>query len=43
MEKFSLHDAITNSDIENAVKKITVGLEKTNRVISDIYHPYHIL
>ena len=29
------HDAITNSDIENAVKKITVGLEKTNRVISD--------
>lgn len=29
------HDAITNEDIENAVKKITVGLEKTNRVISD--------
>ena len=29
------HEAITNSDIENAVKKITVGLEKTNRVISD--------
>ncbi len=29
------HDAITNMDIENAVKKITVGLEKTNRVISD--------
>ena len=26
---------ITNEDIENAVKKITVGLEKTNRVISD--------
>ncbi len=24
------HDAITNEDIENAVKKITVGLEKTN-------------
>lgn len=31
----SKHDAITNADIENAVKKITVGLEKTNRVISD--------
>ncbi len=29
------HNAITNEDIENAVKKITVGLEKTNRVISD--------
>lgn len=29
------HEAITNIDIENAVKKITVGLEKTNRVISD--------
>ena len=29
------HKAITNDDIENAVKKITVGLEKTNRVISD--------
>ena len=27
------HDAITNMDIENADKKITVGLEKTNRVI----------
>ena len=26
---------ITNLDIENAVKKITVGLEKTNRVISE--------
>ena len=29
------HKQITNSDIENAVKKITVGLEKTNRVISE--------
>ncbi len=29
------HKEITNLDIENAVKKITVGLEKTNRVISD--------
>ena len=29
------HEAITNLDIENAVKKITVGLEKHNRVISD--------
>ncbi len=29
------HEEITNNDIENAVKKITVGLEKTNRVISD--------
>ena len=29
------HEEITNSDIENAVKKITVGLEKTNRVVSD--------
>ena len=29
------HEAITNEDIENAVKKITVGLEKHNRVISD--------
>ena len=29
------HEEITNADIENAVKKITVGLEKTNRVISD--------
>ena len=29
------HSAITNMDIENAVKKITVGLEKTNRVVSD--------
>ena len=29
------HKAITNLDIENAVKKITVGLEKHNRVISE--------
>ena len=29
------HSEITNVYIENAVKKITVGLEKTNRVISD--------
>ena len=29
------HREITNEDIENAVKKITVGLEKTNRVVSD--------
>ena len=29
------HKEITNEDIENAVKKITVGLEKTNRVISE--------
>ncbi len=29
------HEKITKVDIENAVKKITVGLEKTNRVISD--------
>ena len=29
------HEVITNNDIENAVKKITVGLEKTNRVVSD--------
>ena len=29
------HEAITNQDIDNAVKKITVGLEKHNRVISD--------
>ncbi len=29
------HNAITNDDIENAVKKVTVGLEKANRVISD--------
>ena len=29
------HKKITNLDIEDAVKKITVGLEKHNRVISD--------
>ena len=29
------HDAIQNIDIENAVRKITVGLEKHNRVVSD--------
>ena len=29
------HDEISNEDIENAVKKITVGLEKTNRVVSE--------
>ena len=29
------HDEISNIDIENAVRKITVGLEKVNRVISD--------
>jgi cell division protease FtsH len=29
------HEAITKMDIENAVKKITVGLEKHNRVVSD--------
>lgn len=29
------HKQISNFDIESAVKKITVGLEKTNRVISD--------
>ena len=29
------HTEITNMDIENAVRKITVGLEKTNRVISE--------
>ncbi len=29
------HKEITNQDVENAVKKITVGLEKTNRVISE--------
>ena len=31
----SKHTEISNEDIENAVKKITVGLEKANRVISD--------
>ena len=29
------HNAITNDDVESAVKKITVGLEKTNRIVSD--------
>ncbi len=29
------HDKIQNIDIENAVRKITVGLEKHNRIISD--------
>ena len=29
------HKKITNLDIEDAVKKITVGLEKHNRVVSD--------
>lgn len=29
------HEAITNEDIENAIKKITVGLEKHNRVVSE--------
>ena len=29
------HDKITVEDIDNAVRKITVGLEKHNRVISD--------
>ncbi len=29
------HKAITNEDIENAIKKITVGLEKHNRVVSE--------
>ena len=29
------HKKISNTDIEDAVKKITVGLEKHNRVISD--------
>lgn len=29
------HTAITNKDIEDAVKKVTVGLEKQSRVISD--------
>ena len=29
------HEAITSEDIDNAVKKVTVGLEKQNRVISD--------
>ena len=29
------HEAIRNEDIEEAVKKVTVGLEKRNRVITD--------
>ena len=29
------HDAITNKDIEDAVKKVTVGLEKQSRVMSE--------
>ena len=29
------HQAITKDDIEEAVKKVTVGLEKHNRVVSD--------
>lgn len=29
------HDAITREDLEDAVKKVTVGLEKNSRVISD--------
>ena len=29
------HQAITNDDVESAVKKITVGLEKANRIISE--------
>ena len=29
------HDAITNADLDEAVKKVTVGLEKTSRKISD--------
>ena len=29
------HDGITNTDIEDALKKITVGLEKHNRVVSE--------
>ena len=29
------HEEITNNDIENAVKKITVGLEKANRIVSE--------
>ena len=31
----SRHEKIQNEDIENAVRKITVGLEKHNRVISE--------
>ena len=29
------HTEISNDDIESAVKKVTVGLEKTNRIVSD--------
>lgn len=29
------HEAITHSDIENAIKKVTVGLERQSRVVSD--------
>ncbi len=29
------HEEIQKEDIEEAVKKVTVGLEKTSRVISD--------
>jgi len=29
------HEAITNQDLEDAVKKVTVGIEKHSRVISD--------
>ena len=29
------HDSITNQDIENAVKKVTVGIEKHSRIVSD--------
>ncbi len=29
------HEAITNDDVEDAVKKVTVGLERQSRVISD--------
>ena len=29
------HDAIENIDIEDAVKKVTVGLEKHNRIVSE--------
>ncbi len=29
------HDAITNKDIEDAVKKVTVGLEKQSRVVPE--------
>ena len=31
----SRHEKIQNIDIENAVRKITVGLEKHNRIVSD--------